>query len=312
MNASSARSFPRPAANASCVTASSLLDAVMANHLSCADWRQSTTACRRGCERGQVDRPEVAASAIRRWLRWAAQRRRYRHPRSVARVPPPARVATSVANARPSSTGTWLADAGRGHLALEGVGGHVTHQRHGVDPGDRRDPDRGDGPDAGGDHRDPQRQQPRGGLVHQMFAGHRPVHVGRHHAEIDSADLCNRQGNLEGADDDQRPPPVVRPQLAHPPVLGRAGLLAGACQNPVDQVRSLAGPERRQPASLDRRTDQPRAATAARFQVGIDLLREHLGTLTVQPRGQRLTRYVTPHPCIVAHARPARKDACGQ
>jgi hypothetical protein len=42
--------------------------------------------------------------------------------------------------------------------------------------------------------------------------------------------------------------------------------------------------------------------------VGIDLLREHLGTLTVQPRRQRLTRYVTPHACIVAHARPARKE----
>jgi hypothetical protein len=41
--------------------------------------------------------------------------------------------------------------------------------------------------------------------------------------------------------------------------------------------------------------------------VGIDLLREHLGTLTVQPRRKRLTRNDTPHPCIVAHARSARK-----
>jgi hypothetical protein len=42
--------------------------------------------------------------------------------------------------------------------------------------------------------------------------------------------------------------------------------------------------------------------------MGIDLLREHLGTLTVQSRRKRLTRNVTPHPCIVAHARSARKD----
>lgn len=104
----------------------------------------------------------------------------------------------------------------------------------------------------------------------------------------------------------------MRPQFPRPAAPGGVGLLAGACQNLVDQVWSLAGPERRQPASLDRRTDQPRAATAAGFQVGIDLLREHLWTLTVQPRGQRLPRYITPHPCIVAHARPERKDACGQ
>jgi hypothetical protein len=38
-----------------------------------------------------------------------------------------------------------------------------------------------------------------------------------------------------------------------------------------------------------------------------DLLREHLGTLTVQPRKNRLTRNDTPHPRIVAHARSARK-----
>jgi hypothetical protein len=42
--------------------------------------------------------------------------------------------------------------------------------------------------------------------------------------------------------------------------------------------------------------------------MGIDLLREHLRTLAVQPRRQRLTRNVTPHPCIVAHAWSARKD----
>jgi hypothetical protein len=41
--------------------------------------------------------------------------------------------------------------------------------------------------------------------------------------------------------------------------------------------------------------------------VGIDLLREHLRTLAVQPRRKRLTRNVTPHPCIVAHAWSARK-----
>jgi Beta-lactamase enzyme family len=43
--------------------------------------------------------------------------------------------------------------------------------------------------------------------------------------------------------------------------------------------------------------------------MGIDLLREHLRTLAVQPRRQRLTRNVTPHPCIVAHAWSARKDS---
>ena len=42
--------------------------------------------------------------------------------------------------------------------------------------------------------------------------------------------------------------------------------------------------------------------------MGIDLLREHLGTLAVQSRRQRLTRNVTPHPCIVAHGRSACKD----
>jgi SAM-dependent methyltransferase len=41
--------------------------------------------------------------------------------------------------------------------------------------------------------------------------------------------------------------------------------------------------------------------------MGVDLLREHLGTLAVQSRGKRLTRNVTPHPCIVAHAWSARK-----
>jgi multimeric flavodoxin WrbA len=41
--------------------------------------------------------------------------------------------------------------------------------------------------------------------------------------------------------------------------------------------------------------------------VGIDLLGEHLGTFAVQSRRKRLTRNVTPHPCIVAHGRSARK-----
>ncbi|WP_197501512.1 hypothetical protein [Mycobacterium sp. 852002-51057_SCH5723018] len=41
--------------------------------------------------------------------------------------------------------------------------------------------------------------------------------------------------------------------------------------------------------------------------MGIDLLREHIRTLAVQPRRKRFTRNVTPHPCIVAHARSARK-----
>jgi hypothetical protein len=41
--------------------------------------------------------------------------------------------------------------------------------------------------------------------------------------------------------------------------------------------------------------------------MGIDLLREHLRTLAVQPRRKRLTRNVTPHHCIVAHGRSARK-----
>jgi hypothetical protein len=36
---------------------------------------------------------------------------------------------------------------------------------------------------------------------------------------------------------------------------------------------------------------------------------EHLGTLAVQSRRQRLTCNVTPHPCIVAHAHAARKDS---
>ncbi|MCV7092671.1 hypothetical protein [Mycobacterium interjectum] len=41
--------------------------------------------------------------------------------------------------------------------------------------------------------------------------------------------------------------------------------------------------------------------------MGIDLLREHLRTLAVQSRRKRLTRNVTPHPCIVAYARSPRK-----
>ena len=99
--------------------------------------------------------------------------------------------------------------------------------------------------------------------MHQMLAGRRPVHVGRQHAEIDSANLCSRDRYLKHAYSYKSPPPVVRPQLPHPAVTGRGGLLADACQNLVDQVRSLAGPERRQPASLDRRADKPGAAIPA-------------------------------------------------
>ncbi|OBH92199.1 hypothetical protein A5678_09910 [Mycobacterium sp. E2733] len=42
--------------------------------------------------------------------------------------------------------------------------------------------------------------------------------------------------------------------------------------------------------------------------MGVDLLREHLGTFAVQSSRKRLTRRVTPHPCIVAHARSVRKE----
>jgi hypothetical protein len=42
--------------------------------------------------------------------------------------------------------------------------------------------------------------------------------------------------------------------------------------------------------------------------VGVDLLRQQLRTLTVQPRRQLFPRNLTPHPCIVAHHRAARKD----
>jgi hypothetical protein len=41
--------------------------------------------------------------------------------------------------------------------------------------------------------------------------------------------------------------------------------------------------------------------------MGIDPLCEHLRTLAVQSRRKRLTRNLTPHPCIVAHAWSARK-----
>jgi hypothetical protein len=87
----------------------------------------------------------------------------------------------------------------------------------------------------------------------------------------------------------------------------RGGLLIEACHDFLDQVRSLVRLNRGQPSSLHRRADQPGAATAARFQVGIDVLREHLRTLAVQSRRKRLTRNVTPHPCIVAQALRARK-----
>ncbi|WP_197283652.1 PPW family C-terminal domain-containing PPE protein [Mycobacterium sp. Marseille-P9652] len=42
--------------------------------------------------------------------------------------------------------------------------------------------------------------------------------------------------------------------------------------------------------------------------MGVDLLREHLRALAVQPRRKRLARNVTPHPCIVAHRRSGRKE----
>jgi hypothetical protein len=73
-------------------------------------------------------------------------------------------------------------------------------------------------------------------------------------------------------------------------------------------TRSGPWPGSIEASRLHRRSDQPGAATAARFWVGIDLLRQHLGTLAVQSRRKRLTRNVTPHPCIVARARSARKD----
>ncbi|WP_368682045.1 hypothetical protein [Mycobacterium intracellulare] len=43
--------------------------------------------------------------------------------------------------------------------------------------------------------------------------------------------------------------------------------------------------------------------------MGVDLLREHLGSLAIQSSRQRFTRNVTPHPCIVAARRFARKEA---
>jgi PPE family len=46
--------------------------------------------------------------------------------------------------------------------------------------------------------------------------------------------------------------------------------------------------------------------------VGIDLLRAHLRPLAVQSRRKRFTRNVTPHPCIVAHARSPRKGVEGR
>lgn len=43
--------------------------------------------------------------------------------------------------------------------------------------------------------------------------------------------------------------------------------------------------------------------------MGVDLLREYLGTLAVQSSRQRFARNLTPHPCIVAHGPAARKDS---
>jgi len=193
--------------------------------------------------------------------------------------------------------GATISRALRNGLVLVGTEGAA---------GDRCDANRGDGPDAGGDHRQTQCQQPCGGFVHQVLSGHRAMHVRRHHAEIDTADLGCGDRHLERTDADQAPPPIVRSQPAHPAVIC-SRTLAGSCQNLVDQVWCLAGINRGQPASLHGRADQPGAATPARFQMGVDLLREHLGTLAVQSRGKRLTRNLTPHPCIVAHAWSTRK-----
>src|SRR6201997_2752395 len=185
-----------------------------------------------------------------------------------------------------------------GLLAFKDVNHLVPHECYRIGADNRRDTDRRDRPDAGGDHGQPQRQQPRGRLVHQMLTRHRPARMG-HHTEIDSADLSGRDRHLEYANGNEAPSPVVRPHHAHPAFIS-GGPLVDACHDLVDQVWPLAGLNRGQPASLHGGADQPGAATAARFQMGIDLLREHLGTLAVQSRRKRLTRYVTPHPCIVA------------
>ncbi len=66
--------------------------------------------------------------------------------------------------------------------------------------------------------------------------------------------------------------------------MARGGRNAGAGHDSVRQVRSAAGVDGGEPATLRRRTDEPGAATTARFQVGIDLLSQHLRTLTVQSR----------------------------
>jgi len=128
-----------------------------------------------------------------------------------------------------------------------------------------------------------------------------------HHAEIDAADLRGGDRHLECSDRDQPPPTVVRSQRAHPAVAPR-GLLPDACHDFRDQIRPVARGDRGQSAALHRCADKPGAATAAGFEMGVDLLREHLGTLAVQSGRKRLTRNVTPHPCIVAHGRSACKE----
>jgi hypothetical protein len=87
------------------------------------------------------------------------------------------------------------------------------------------------------------------------------------------------------------------------------GLFVDAGHDFGDQVGSFAGLNFGQSPSLHRRPDQPGAAAAAGFKMGIDLLREHLGALTVQSSRQRFTRDVTPHLCIVAYGWSARKDS---
>jgi hypothetical protein len=54
------------------------------------------------------------------------------------------------------------------------------------------------------------------------------------------------------------------------------------------------------------RAGQPGAAIAARFQMGIDPLRQHILTPAVQPCRQRLMHNLTPHPII------ARPCVCAQ
>jgi hypothetical protein len=135
------------------------------------------------------------------------------------------------------------------------------------------------------------------------------VHVvGRHHAEIDTADLRGCDRDLKETHEDQAPAAVVRPQQSKEPLIRSRGLLVQPGQDPAHKVGPGARLDRSQLPALHGRADEPGAASAARFQMQVDLLRKHLWTLAVKPRRQRFARNVTPHPCIVAHARPPRKE----